>query len=76
MKEECRESDAAHERGRARTSSNQVVPEENHTKSYTSSFVPVGHKPGLLSEFGGVAGWMQTKEMADDTEAPPMQATP
>ena len=41
------------------------------------AFVPVGHKPGLLSDFGGVAGWnaaMRTKEMADDTEARPMQA--
>ena len=63
-------------RGRAPTSSS--VLEENHTKS-ASSFGPVGHKPGLLSDFGGVAGWcaaLRTKEMADDTEAPPMQATP
>ena len=70
-----RGGDAARERGRAPTSSS--VLEENHTNS--SSFGPVGHKAGLLSDFGGVAGWcaaLRTKEMADDTEAPPMQATP
>ena len=60
-----RGGDAARERGRAPTSSS--VLEENHTKS-ASSFGPVGHKPGLLSDFGGVGGWcaaMRTKEMAD-----------
>ena len=79
-KEQSRESHAAHNRGRARTSSSQVVPEEKQTKSSrrkcTSSFGPVGHKPGLLSEFGGIAGWnaaMRTKEEAG-AEAPPMQA--
>ena len=73
-----RGSDAARERGRAPTSSSPVVLEENHTKS-TFSFGPVGHKPGLFSDLGGIAGWltaMRTKEMGDDTEAPPMQATP
>ena len=60
-KEQCRESNAACERGRARTASSQVVTEEKLTKS-TSSFVPAGHK--------GAA--MRTKEMADAEV--PMQA--
>ena len=79
-KEQSRESDAACERGRAPSAGSQVVPKEKQTKSSrrkcTSSFVPVGHKPGLLSDFGGVAGWnaaMRTKEKAG-AEAPPMQA--
>ena len=61
-----RESDAACERG--------LVPEEKRTKS--TSFGPVGHKPGLLSDFGGMDGWnaaMRTKEKAG-ADAPPMQA--
>ena len=63
-----RGSDPVRERGRA-------PPEEKHTTS-TSSFVPVGHKPGLFSDLGGIAGWhaMRIKEMGDDAEAPPMQA--
>ena len=79
-KEQSRESHAAHERGRAPSAGSQVVPEEKQTKSSrrksASSFGPVGHKPGLLSEFGGIAGWnaaMRTKEKAG-AEAPPMQA--
>ena len=79
-KEQSRESDAACERGRAPSAGSQVVPKEKQTKSSRrkciSSFVPVGHKPGLLSEFGGIAGWnaaMRTKEEAG-AEAPPMQA--
>ena len=79
-KEQSRESDAACERGRAPSAGSQVVPKEKQAKSSrrkcTSSFGPVGHKPGLLSEFGGIAGWnaaMRTKEKAG-AEAPPMQA--
>mmetsp|Transcript_301 Transcript_301/g.801 ORF Transcript_301/g.801 Transcript_301/m.801 type:complete len:136 (-) Transcript_301:203-610(-) len=76
-KEQSRESHAAHERGRARTSSSQVVPKRTKSSrgNSTSSFGPVGHKPGLLSDFGGVACWnaaMRTKEKAG-AEAPPMQ---
>ena len=80
VKEQSRESDAACERGRAPSAGSQVVPKEKQTKSSrrksTSSLVPVGHKPGLLSEFGGIAGWnaaMRTKEEAG-AEARPMQA--
>ena len=75
-KEQSHESDADHDRGRAPSASSQVVPKGKRTKS-TSSFVPAGHEPGLLSGFGGVAGWcaaIRTKEKADDAKAPPMQA--
>ena len=73
-----RESDAACERGRAPSASSQVVPKRTKSSrgKSTSSFGPVGHKPGLLSDFGGMDGWnaaMRTKEKAG-ADAPPMQA--
>ena len=62
-----RESDAAGERG----ASGQDVTEERRA----SSFVPNGHRPGLMSDLGGIAGW-RTKEAARvaHAEAPPVQA--
>ena len=61
-----RESDAAGERG----ASGQDVTEERRA----SSFVLSGHRPGLMSDLGGVAGW-RTKEAARvaQAEAPPVQ---
>ena len=46
-----------------------VATEEEQTKVHTSSFpsvgrssfrsaLPVGYRPGILSEFGGIAGWL------------------
>ena len=73
-----RESDAAGERG----ASGQDVTDERRA----SSFVPSGHRPGLMSDLGGVAGcWLskprqgapvRTKEAARvaHAEAPPVQA--
>ena len=73
-----RESDAAGERG----ASGQDVTDERRA----SSFVPSGHRPGLMSDLGGVAGWrlskprqgapVRTKEAARvaHAEAPPVQA--
>ena len=77
-KEQSRESDAACERGRAPSAGSQVVPKRTKSsrRKSASSFVPAGHKPGLLSDFGGIAGWnaaMRTKEKAG-AEARPMQA--
>ena len=76
-KEQSRESDAACERGRAPSAGSQVVPKRTKSsrRKSASSFVPAGHKPGLLSDFGGIAGWnaaMRTKEKAG-AEARPMQ---
>ena len=76
-KKQSRESDAAGERG----ASGQPVTEERRA----SSFVPSGHRPGLMSDLGGVAGWLskprqgapvRTKEAARvaHAEAPPVQA--
>ena len=76
-KKQSRESDAAGERG----ASGQDVTEERRA----SSFVPSGHRPGLMSDLGGVAGWLskprqgapvRTKEAARvaHAEAPPVQA--
>ena len=59
-KKQSRESDAARERKRALASgsSGPDVTEEEKIKS-TFSFVPDGHKPGLMSVFGGIAGsWL------------------
>ena len=50
-KKQSRESDAAGERG----ASGQDVTDERRA----SSFVPSGHRPGLMSDLGGVAGcWL------------------
>ena len=76
-KEQSHESDTACERGRAPSAGSQVVPKRTKSsrRKSASSFVPAGHKPGLLSDFGGIAGWnaaMRTKEKAG-AEARPMQ---
>ena len=65
-----RESDAAGERGRAlnsggRASGQDQRPgtEEDQTKS-TSSSLPAGYRPGLMSDLGGVAGLSKPRQGA------------
>ena len=70
-----RESDTAGERGAS-----------GQEERRASSFLPNGHRPGLMSDLGGVAGWrlskprqgapVRTKEAARvaHAEAPPVQA--
>ena len=81
-----RESDAAGERG----ASGQDVTEERRASSFVprngGPRLPSGHRPGLMSDLGGVAGcWLskpwqgapvRTKEAARvaHAEAPPVQA--
>ena len=56
------ETDAVGERGRALTSG--ASGQDMNISSLPSpgrsfhSAVPFGHRPGLMSEFGGVAGWL------------------
>ena len=70
-----RESDAAGERG----ASGQDVTEERRASSFVprngGPRLPSGHRPGLMSDLGGIAGW-RTKEAARvaHAEAPPVQA--
>eukprot|EP00964_Phaeocystis_antarctica_P042082 scaffold24096_cov64-Phaeocystis_antarctica.AAC.6 len=56
-KQSC-ESDAAGERGRASGASGQGV-EKEMTKLTKFAWELAGHKPGMMSEFGGIAGsWL------------------
>jgi len=57
-----RETDAAGERGRALASGTSgqdksISSLPSADRSFHSA-VPIGHRPGLMSEFGGVAGWL------------------
>ena len=60
-KKQSRNSDAAGERGRALTSGGRASGQDvtaEQTKS-TSSSLPAGYRPGLMSDLGGVAGcWL------------------
>ena len=80
-KQQSRGSDAAGERAGA---SGQDVSEEKQIASFVP---PSGHRPGLMSDLGGVAGWLlsqsrqgaaavRTKEAARVAlaEATPVQA--
>ena len=56
------DGDAAGERGRALTSGasgqdKKISSLPSAGRSFHSA-VPFGHRPGLMSEFGGVAGWL------------------
>ena len=56
------ETDAAGERGRALASDasgqgKNISSLPSAGRSFHSA-VPFGHRPGLMSEFGGVAGWL------------------
>ena len=72
-KQSC-DSDAAGERGRASGASGQDVTEKEKPKSTKFACELAGHRPGMMSEFGGIAGsWLaqprqgaaaQTKEAA------------
>ena len=60
-KKHSRDSSAAGERGRAVTSGGRASGQDvtaEQTKS-TSSSLPAGYRPGLMSDLGGVAGcWL------------------
>ena len=58
-KKQSRESDAAGERGRASGASGQDVTEKDKPKSTKFACELAGHRPGMMSEFGGIAGsWL------------------
>ena len=71
---QSRESDAAEESGRASGASGQDVTEKRKPKGTKFACELAGHRPGMMSEFGGIAGsWLaqprqgaavQTKEAA------------
>ena len=58
-KKQSRDSDDAGERGRASGASGQDVTEKEKPKSTKFACELAGHRPGLLSDLGGVAGsWL------------------
>ena len=66
------ESDAAGERGRAVTSGGRASGQDvtaEQTKS-TSSSLPAGYRPGLMSDLGGVAGcWLNKPRQGAPVQA-------
>ena len=75
-KKHSRDSSAAGERGRALTSGGRASgqdqrpgTEEDQTKS-TSSSLPAGYRPGLMSDLGGVAGcWLSKPRQGATVQA-------
>ena len=75
-KKQSRDSSAAGERGRALTSGGRASgqdqrpgTEEDQTKS-TSSSLPAGYRPGLMSDLGGVAGcWLNKPRQGAPVQA-------
>ena len=58
-KKQSRDSDDAGERGRASGASGQDVTEKDKPKSTKFACELAGHRPGMMSEFGGIAGsWL------------------